>query len=115
MSKLGEIITVSVDPETNDGFDSAPAIVTGVHEDGTLRVRVFGGQAPTADTVRNYVGDDGEPYDYEDQAAADADTTSGPVQPASLEEQVAALSPEQRGQLRDELNAEQQQPPAPVQ
>jgi hypothetical protein len=114
---IGDIITVQVDPDQNDGFDTAPAIVTGIHEDGSLRLRVLGGVGPVSDTVRNYVDEDGEPYDYEDQAAADADTTSGPVQPgpASLEEQVAALSPEERDQLRAELNAEQRQPPAPGQ
>jgi hypothetical protein len=81
MSKIGDIITVSVDPESNDGFDQAAALVTGVHDDGSLRVRVLGASA-AADTMRNYVGDDGEPFDYAPATDEPAvDTESVPEQP----------------------------------
>lgn len=122
MTKQGEIINVKVDPETNGGFDTAPALVTGVHDDGSLAVRVFG-VASAGDSVRNYVGDDGEPFDYGNQAAPTASPantaaatplTSGmagvnqqPAAPAAAEvptvEQLRDYSPEQRAELLAEL------------
>jgi len=44
MSKAtpGRIVLVTVNPDTNDGHDVAPAIVTAVDKDGLVNVRVFG-------------------------------------------------------------------------
>jgi hypothetical protein len=70
MSQLGTVITVEVDPDTNDGLAQAAAIVTGVYDDGSLRIRVLGANAEQ-DIVRNHVGDDGNPYRYADTPAAD--------------------------------------------
>lgn len=101
MSKLGEIITVKVDPDTNGGLAEAPAVVTGVYERGELRVRVL-----TDDSVRNYVGEDGEPFVYDDAAAP----TTAPAQqtepaPAAVptSDQLAQMSAEDRAQLAAEL------------
>lgn len=70
MSNLGDIITVDVDPDRNGGLDQAAAIVTGRYDDGSLRVRVLGADTGAGDSVRNYVGDDGQPFDAEKYAAA---------------------------------------------
>lgn len=82
MSKLGSTITVKVDPAGNDGIDEAAAIVTGVHKDGSLRIRVLGA-AGTDDTVRNYVNDHGEPFDYEAAEAAAAKAASSSTSSSS--------------------------------
>lgn len=133
---IGEFVTVKVDPSTNEGFEDAPALVTGVHEDGSLRLRVFG---PTSvqDTVRNYVGDDGEPYQHPDAEAAPAagaqpriDTSSDVIAPTAdvkpqqqgvvdeqsgvfVQEGVDQLSDQQAADLQAALDARssRQQPP----
>jgi hypothetical protein len=68
VTKAGDILNIEVDPDTNGGLAEAAALVTGVYDDGSLRLRVFG---PTSeqDTMRNYAGDDGQPYDHDQQPA----------------------------------------------
>jgi len=111
MSKVATFITVQVDPDTNAGFDTAPALVVGENEDGSLTVRVFGALAGS-DSVRNYVGDDGEPFVYPDAAAATAASHQPATQSGGMPtaEQLADYTPEQRAQLAaelDQLNAAQ--------
>jgi hypothetical protein len=115
---IGDIVTVKVDPNTNGGFDDAAAIVTGVFEDGSLRLRVFGANGQD-DSTRNYVDEHGEPVaEAADPAPGDvpppqldttppADSTppatpAGPT-PSQLAVEVEALTPEQRSQLSAEL------------
>ena len=125
---VGTFITVKIDPETNGGLEDAPALITGVYDDGSLRVRVFGATAAD-DTVRTHVGDDGEPFVYPDaQPAAPAvPAASAPVNPleeaavepaGTLADRVAQLTPEQRAELEAALRGsspvEPTWPPAPA-
>lgn len=101
-SELGSIVTVKVDPETNGGYDTAPAIVTAVNEDGTRRIRVFAGVPGGAESFRDYVDDNGEPHDYEADQNVDqaADTEQAPAPapqsspaPGALDVGTAVLAP----------------------
>lgn len=98
-SKLGTFITVAVDPASNDGLDQAPGLVTGAYEDGSLRVRVFGSTSEQ-DTVRNHVGDDGEPYEYPDAAG-----TAGGATDINALAAKAGISPEQLRAVLSQLGA----------
>lgn len=80
--KIGDTTTVKVDPATNGGFDEAAAIVTGVHDDGSLRMRVFG-ETSVQDTTRNYVGDDGEPFQQLDTTPTQPDSATTGTAPAA--------------------------------
>jgi hypothetical protein len=110
--KLGQIIEVKADPATNDGLETAAAMVTGVYEDGSARVRVFGA-AGTEDTVRNHVGEDGEPYVYDDPNADVSPAADEATQQA--ETAYSALSDDDRAAF-DAWRAGQSSstPPAPT-
>jgi hypothetical protein len=41
MTKIGDWVLASVHPQHNDGQDEAPALVTRVHDDGTVDLTLF--------------------------------------------------------------------------
>lgn len=115
MSELGTFVTVDVDPATNDGLSEAPALVTGVYDDGSLRLRVFGSNSEQ-DTYRNHVGDDGQPFPYDDQGAnapavggapsaapAPSPAPAMDAQTSAIATEVEQLTPEERAQLATAL------------
>jgi hypothetical protein len=52
-AKVAEMLVLTVEPESNNGHDTAPALVTSVDDDGLVHVLVF---RETAATPQRYGG-----------------------------------------------------------
>lgn len=92
MTKVGDQLQLAIDPNGNAGQDHAPAIVTGVHEDGRVDVTAFvrgPGGTRWVSGVAVYASRDAAEADHDNWAVAcyrpDQPAPAAPVSPATPE------------------------------